>query len=141
MKNSDEPIKYNPSSFEIEFNTSNPLNISSSKSFFKYPANIGNETYEEISCELFDKTNINDYYKISCSTRKTIIALIKKLRIVIHQISNTRRNLQANTNANNKIYYFPPQNDKIMKYEYSAKTHDYFRSSKSKGLSAGELLL
>ena len=139
LKNSDDPIKINPSSFEIEFNTSNPLNISSSKSYFKYPANIENETYEEIICELFDKTNINDYYKISCSTRKTIIALVKKLRIVIHQLSNTRGNLQANNN-NNKIYYFPPQNDKIMKYEYSAKTHDYFRTSKSKGLSAGAIV-
>ena len=137
LKDPNEPVKYNPSSFEIEFNTSK-LKFSSNESYFQYPTNIGNKTYEEINCNLFNKTNSNDYYKISCSTSKTIIALVKDLRITIPQISSTRRNLQAT--ANNKTFLFPQDNDKLMNYEYSAKTHDYFRRSKSTGLSAGAIV-
>ena len=137
LKDPNEPVKYNPSSFEIEFNTSK-LKFSSNESYFQYPTNIGNKTYEEINCNLFNKTNSNDYYKISCSTSKTIIALVKDLRITVPQISSTRRNLQAT--ANNKTFLFPQDNDKLMNYEYSAKTHDYFRRSKSTGLSAGAIV-
>ena len=137
LKDPNEPVKYNPSSFEIEFNTSK-LKFSSNESYFQYPTNIGNKTYEEINCNLFNKTNSNDYYKISCSTSKTIIALVKDLRITVPQISSTRRNLQAT--ANNKTFLFPQENDKLMNYEYSAKTHDYFRRSKSTGLSAGAIV-
>ena len=137
LKDPLEPVKYNPSSFEIEFDT-DELKFSSNKSYFQYPTNIGNKTYEEINCNLFNKTNSNDYYKISCSTSKTIIALVKKLRITVPQISSTRRNLQATTN--NKTFLFPQDNDKLMNYEYSAKTHDYFRRSKSTGLSAGAIV-
>ena len=137
LKDPNEPVKYNPSSFEIEFNT-NKLKFSSNKSYFQYPTNIGNKTYEEINCNLFNKTNSNDYYKISCSTSKTIIALVKDLRITVPQISSTKRNLQATTN--NKTFLFPQDNDKLMNYEYSAKTHDYFRRSKSTGLSAGAIV-
>lgn len=137
LKDPNEPVKYNPSSFEIEFNT-NKLKFSSNESYFQYPTNIGNKTYEEINCNLFNKTNSNDYYKISCSTSKTIIALVKDLRITVPQISSTRRNLQATTN--NKTFLFPQGNDKLMNYEYSAKTHDYFRRSKSTGLSAGAIV-
>ena len=137
LKDPNEPVKYNPSSFEIEFNTSK-LKFSSNESYFQYPTNIGNKTYEEINCNLFNKTNSNDYYKISCSTSKTIIALVKDLRITVPQISSTRRNLQATTN--NKTFLFPQDNDKLMNYEYSAKTHDYFRRSKSTGLSAGAIV-
>ena len=137
LKDPLEPVKYNPSSFEIEFDT-DELKFSSNKSYFQYPTNIGNKTYEEINCNLFNKTNSNDYYKISCSTSKTIIALVKKLRITVPQISSTKRNLQATTN--NKTFLFPQGNDKLMNYEYSAKTHDYFRRSKSTGLSAGAIV-
>ena len=137
LKDPLEPVKYNPSSFEIEFDT-DELKFSSNKSYFQYPTNIGNKTYEEINCNLFNKTNSNDYYKISCSTSKTIIALVKKLRITVPQISSTKRNLQATTN--NKTFLFPQDNDKLMNYEYSAKTHDYFRRSKSTGLSAGAIV-
>ena len=137
LKDPNEPVKYNPSSFEIEFKT-NKLKFSSNESYFQYPTNIGNKTYEEINCNLFNKTNSNDYYKISCSTSKTIIALVKDLRITVPQISSTRRNLQATTN--NKTFLFPQDNDKLMNYEYSAKTHDYFRRSKSTGLSAGAIV-
>ena len=137
LKDPNEPVKYNPSSFEIEFNTST-LKFSSNKSYFQYPTNIGNKTYEEINCNLFNKTNSNDYYKISCSTSKTIIALVRDLRIIVPQISGTKRNLQAT--ANNKTFLFPQDNDKLMNYEYSAKTHDYFRRSKSTGLSAGAIV-
>ena len=137
LKDPNEPVKYNPSSFEIEFNTSK-LKFSSNESYFQYPTNIGNKTYEEINCNLFNKTNSNDYYKISCSTSKTIIALVKDLRITVPQISSTKRNLQATTN--NKTFLFPQDNDKLMNYEYSAKTHDYFRRSKSTGLSAGAIV-
>ena len=137
LKDPNEPVKYNPSSFEIEFNTSK-LKFSSNESYFQYPTNIGNKTYEEINCNLFNKTNSNDYYKISCSTSKTIIALVKDLRITVPQISSTRRNLQATTN--NKTFLFPQDSDKLMNYEYSAKTHDYFRRSKSTGLSAGAIV-
>ena len=137
LKDPDDPVKYNPSSFEIEFKT-NKLKFSSNESYFLYPTNIGNKTYEEINCNLFNKTNSNDYYKISCSTSKTIIALVKDLRITVPQISSTRRNLQAT--ANNKTFLFPQDNDKLMNYEYSAKTHDYFRRSKSTGLSAGAIV-
>ena len=137
LKDPNEPVKYNPSSFEIEFNTSK-LKFSSNESYFQYPTNIGNKTYEEINCNLFNKTNSNDYYKISCSTSKTIIALVKDLRITVPQISSKKRNLQATTN--NKTFLFPQDNDKLMNYEYSAKTHDYFRRSKSTGLSAGAIV-
>ena len=137
MKDPNEPVKYNPNSFEIEFNTSE-LKFSSNESYFQYPTNIGNKTYEEINCNLFNKTNSNDYYKISCSTSKTIIALVKDLRITVPQISSKKRNLQATTN--NKTFLFPQDNDKLMNYEYSAKTHDYFRRSKSTGLSAGAIV-
>ena len=137
LKDPNEPVKYNPSSFEIEFNTSK-LKFSSNESYFQYPTNIGNKTYEEINCNLFNKTNSNDYYKISCSTSKTIIALVKDLRITVPQISSKKRNLQATTN--NKTFLFPQDSDKLMNYEYSAKTHDYFRRSKSTGLSAGAIV-
>ena len=137
LKDPNEPVKYNPSSFEIEFNTSK-LKFSSNESYFQYPTNIGNKTYEGINCNLFNKTNSNDYYKISCSTSKTIIALVKDLRITVPQISSKKRNLQATTN--NKTFLFPQDNDKLMNYEYSAKTHDYFRRSKSTGLSAGAIV-
>ena len=137
LKNPNDPVKNNPSSFEIEFDTEK-LKFSSSESYFQYPINIGNKTYEEINCNLFNKTTSNDYYKISCSTRETIIALVKELRIKVPQISNKGRNLE--TDIINKTFIFPSNNDKIMKYEYSAKERDFFRKSKSSGLSAGAIV-
>lgn len=137
LKNPNDPVKNNPSSFEIEFDTEK-LKFSSSESYFQYPINIGNKTYEEINCNLFNKTTGNDYYKISCSTRETIIALVKELRIKVPQISNKGRNLE--TDIINKTFIFPSNNDKIMKYEYSAKERDFFRKSKSSGLSAGAIV-
>ena len=75
-----------------------------------------------------------------CSTRKSIHAILRDVSIIIKpQISSRLRILQTNT-TNNKTFLFPQDNDKLMNYEYSAKTHDYFRRSKSTGLSAGAIV-
>ena len=140
LKDSGEHVKYNPSSFEIEFNTTETLKLSSNESIFRYPSQIGSDVMEEINCILYKRTNINDYYKILCSTRKSIHAILRDVRIIINpQISSRLRILQTNTN-NNKTLLFPSDADEIINYEYSAKTHDYFRTSKSKGLSAGAIV-
>ena len=140
LKDSGEQVKYNPSSFEIEFNTTETLKLSSNESIFRYPSQIGSDVMEEINCILYNRANINDYYKILCSTRKSIHAILRDVRIIINpQISSRLRILQTNTN-NNKTLLFPSDADEIINYEYSAKTHDYFRTSKSKGLSAGAIV-
>ena len=140
LKNSGEQVKYNPSSFEIEFNTTETLKLSSNESIFRYPSQIGSDVMEEINCILYNRANINDYYKILCSTRKSIHAILRDVRIIINpQISSRLRILQTNTN-NYKTLLFPSNADEIINYEYSAKTHDYFRTSKSKGLSAGAIV-
>ena len=140
LKDSGEQVKYNPSSFEIEFNTTETLKLSSNESIFRYPSQIGSDVMEEINCILYNRANINDYYKILCSTRKSIHAILRDVSIIIKpQISSRLRILQTNTN-NNKTLLFPSNADEIINYEYSAKTHDYFRTSKSKGLSAGAIV-
>ena len=140
LKDSGEQVKYNPSSFEIEFNTTETLKLSSNESIFRYPSQIGSDVMEEINCILYNRININDYYKILCSTRKSIHAILRDVRIIINpQISSRLRILQTNTN-NYKTLLFPSNADEIINYEYSAKTHDYFRTSKSKGLSAGAIV-
>ena len=140
LKDSGEHVKYNPSSFEIEFNTTETLKLSSNESIFRYPSQIGSDVMEEINCILYNRANINDYYKILCSTRKSIHAILRDVRIIINpQISSRLRILQTNTN-NYKTLLFPSNADEIINYEYSAKTHDYFRTSKSKGLSAGAIV-
>ena len=140
LKNSGEQVKYNPSSFEIEFNTTETLKLSSNESIFRYPSQIGSDVMEEINCILYNRANINDYYKILCSTRKSIHAILRDVRIIINpQISSRLRILQTKNN-NNKTLLFPSDADEIINYEYSAKTHDYFRTSKSKGLSAGAIV-
>ena len=140
LKESGEQVKYNPSSFEIEFNTTETLKLSSNESIFRYPSQIGSEVMEEINCILYNRANINDYYKILCSTRKSIHAILRDVSIIIKpQISSRLRILQTNTN-NYKTLLFPSNADEIINYEYSAKTHDYFRTSKSKGLSAGAIV-
>ena len=140
LKNSGEQVKYNPSSFEIEFNTTETLKLSSNESIFRYPSQIGSDVMEEINCILYNRININDYYKILCSTRKSIHAILRDVSIIIKpQISSRLRILQTNTN-NYKTLLFPSNADEIINYEYSAKTHDYFRTSKSKGLSAGAIV-
>ena len=140
LKESGEQVKYNPSSFEIEFNTTETLKLSSNESIFRYPSQIGSDVMEEINCILYNRANINDYYKILCSTRKSIHAILRDVSIIIKpQISSRLRILQTNTN-NYKTLLFPSNADEIINYEYSAKTHDYFRTSKSKGLSAGAIL-
>ena len=140
LKDSGEQVKYNPSSFEIEFNTTETLKLSSNESIFRYPSQIGSDVMEEINCILYNRININDYYKILCSTRKSIHAILRDVSIIIKpQISSRLRILQTNTN-NYKTLLFPSNADEIINYEYSAKTHDYFRTSKSKGLSAGAIV-
>jgi hypothetical protein len=140
LKDSGEHVKYNPSSFEIEFNTAETLKLSSNESIFRYPSQIGSDVMEEINCILYNRANINDYYKILCSTRKSIHAILRDVSIIIKpQISSRLRILQTNTN-NYKTLLFPSNADEIINYEYSAKTHDYFRTSKSKGLSAGAIV-
>ena len=140
LKESGEQVKYNPSSFEIEFNTTETLKLSSNESIFRYPSQIGSDVMEEINCILYNRANINDYYKILCSTRKSIHAILRDVSIIIKpQISSRLRILQTNTN-NYKTLLFPSNADEIINYEYSAKTHDYFRTSKSKGLSAGAIV-
>ena len=140
LKDSGEHVKYNPSSFEIEFNTTETLKLSSNESIFRYPSQIGSDVMEEINCILYNRANINDYYKILCSTRKSIHAILRDVSIIIKpQISSRLRILQTNTN-NYKTLLFPSNADEIINYEYSAKTHDYFRTSKSKGLSAGAIV-
>ena len=140
LKESGEQVKYNPSSFEIEFNTTETLKLSSNESIFRYPSQIGSDVMEEINCILYNRININDYYKILCSTRKSIHAILRDVSIIIKpQISSRLRILQTNTN-NYKTLLFPSNADEIINYEYSAKTHDYFRTSKSKGLSAGAIV-
>ena len=140
LKDSGEQVKYNPSSFEIEFNTIETLKLSSNESIFRYPSQIGSDVMEEINCILYNRANINDYYKILCSTRKSIHAILRDVSIIIKpQISSRLRILQTKNN-NNKTLLFPSNADEIINYEYSAKTHDYFRTSKSKGLSAGAIV-
>ena len=140
LKDSGEHVKYNPSSFEIEFNTAETLKLSSNESIFRYPSQIGSDVMEEINCILYNRANINDYYKILCSTRKSIHAILRDVSIIIKpQISSRLRILQTKNN-NNKTLLFPSAADEIINYEYSAKTHDYFRTSKSKGLSAGAIV-
>jgi len=140
LKDSGEHVKYNPSSFEIEFNTIETLKLSSNESIFRYPSQIGSDVMEEINCILYNRANINDYYKILCSTRKSIHAILRDVSIIIKpQISSRLRILQTKNN-NNKTLLFPSNADEIINYEYSAKTHDYFRTSKSKGLSAGAIV-
>ena len=140
LKDSGEHVKYNPSSFEIEFNTAETLKLSSNESIFRYPSQIGSDVMEEINCILYNRANINDYYKILCSTRKSIHAILRDVSIIIKpQISSRLRILQTKNN-NNKTLLFPSNADEIINYEYSAKTHDYFRTSKSKGLSAGAIV-
>ena len=140
LKDSGEQVKYNPSSFEIEFNTTETLKLSSNESIFRYPSQIGSDVMEEINCILYNRININDYYKILCSTRKSIHAILRDVSIIIKpQISSRLRILQTKNN-NNKTLLFPSDADEIINYEYSAKTHDYFRTSKSKGLSAGAIV-
>ena len=140
LKDSGEHVKYNPSSFEIEFNTTETLKLSSNESIFRYPSQIGSDVMEEINCILYNRANINDYYKILCSTRKSIHAILRDVSIIIKpQISSRLRILQTKNN-NNKTLLFPSDADEIINYEYSAKTHDYFRTSKSKGLSAGAIV-
>ena len=140
LKDSGEQVKYNPSSFEIEFNTTETLKLSSNESIFRYPSQIGSDVMEEINCILYNRANINDYYKILCSTRKSIHAILRDVSIIIKpQISSRLRILQTKNN-NNKTLLFPSDADEIINYEYSAKTHDYFRTSKSKGLSAGAIV-
>ena len=140
LKESGEQVKYNPSSFEIEFNTTETLKLSSNESIFRYPSQIGSDVMEEINCILYNRANINDYYKILCSTRKSIHAILRDVSIIIKpQISSRLRILQTKNN-NNKTLLFPSDADELINYEYSAKTHDYFRTSKSKGLSAGAIV-
>ncbi len=140
LKDSGEHVKYNPSSFEIEFITTETLKLSSNESIFRYPSQIGSDVMEEINCILYNRANINDYYKILCSTRKSIHAILRDVSIIIKpQISSRLRILQTKNN-NNKTLLFPSDADEIINYEYSAKTHDYFRTSKSKGLSAGAIV-
>ena len=140
LKDSGEQVKYNPSSFEIEFNTTETLKLSSNESIFRYPSQIGSDVMEEINCILYNRININDYYKILCSTRKSIHAILRDVSIIINpQISSRLRILQTKNN-NYKTLLFPSEADELINYEYSAKTHDYFRTSKSKGLSAGAIV-
>ena len=140
LKDSGEQVKYNPSSFEIEFNTTETLKLSSNESIFRYPSQIGSDVMEEINCILYNRANINDYYKILCSTRKSIHAILRDVSIIINpQISSRLRILQTKNN-NYKTLLFPSEADELINYEYSAKTHDYFRTSKSKGLSAGAIV-
>jgi hypothetical protein len=144
FKDPKNPVKNNPSSFEIEFDTTSttePLKLSSneSDSFFQYPNKIGSNITEEIKCTLFNKTNSKGYYKILCSTRKSINAILRDVSIrVPPQISRKVRILQ--TNNNNKTLYFPSDANEIMNYEYSAIERDFFRKSKSSGLSAGAIV-
>jgi hypothetical protein len=99
LKDNGEHVKYNPSSFEIEFNTTETLKLSSNESIFRYPSQIGSDVMEEINCILYNRANINDYYKILCSTRKSIHAILRDVRIIINpQISSRLRILQTNTN-------------------------------------------
>ena len=138
----ENPYHKTPSSFEIDFNVSNPLNLTENQTnaYMKYPIRIGSYDEEEIACTLINKVINNGYYKIKCSTKNTIIALLKDMKILVPKLSSKRRILAGETNRN-KTLIFPSNASKIMQYEYSVEPNSFNpRTNKNNGLTAGAIV-
>ena len=136
------PYHKTPSSFEIDFNVSNPLNLTENQTnaYMKYPIRIGSYDEEEIACTLINNVINNGYYKIKCSTKNTIYALMKDLKILVPKKSNRRRILAGETNIN-KTLLFPDDANDIMEYEYSVEPNSFNpRANKNTGLTAGAIV-
>ena len=136
------PYHKTPSSFEIDFNVSNPLNLTENQTnaYMKYPIRIGSYDEEEIACTLINNVINNGYYKIKCSTKNTIIALLKDMKILVPKLSSKRRILAGETNRN-KTLIFPSNASKIMQYEYSVEPNSFNpRANKNTGLTAGAIV-
>ena len=136
------PYHKTPSSFEIDFNVSNPLNLTENQTnaYMKYPIRIGSYDEEEIACTLINNVINNGYYKIKCSTKNTIYALMKDLKILVPKKSSRRRILAGETNIN-KTLLFPANANDIMEYEYSVEPNSFNpRANKNTGLTAGAIV-
>ena len=141
-KNLEPPYHKTPSSFEIDFNVSNPLNLTENQTnaYMKYPIRIGSYDEEEIACTLINNVINNGYYKIKCSTKNTIYALMKDLKILVPKKSSRRRILAGETNIN-KTLLFPDDANDIMEYEYSVEPNSFNpRANKNTGLTAGAIV-
>ena len=136
------PYHKTPSSFEIDFSVSNPLNLTENQTnaYMKYPIRIGSYDEEEIACTLINNVINNGYYKIKCSTKNTIYALMKDLKILVPKKSSRRRILAGETNIN-KTLLFPDDANEIMEYEYSVEPNSFNpRANKNTGLTAGAIV-
>ena len=136
------PYHKTPSSFEIDFNVSNPLNLTENQTnaYMKYPIRIGSYDEEEIACTLINNVINNGYYKIKCSTKNTIYALMKDLKILVPKKSSRKRILAGETNIN-KTLLFPDDANDIMEYEYSVEPNSFNpRANKNTGLTAGAIV-
>lgn len=141
-KNLEHPYHKTPSSFEIDFNVSNPLNLTENQTnaYMKYPIRIGSYDEEEIACTLINNVINNGYYKIKCSTKNTIYALMKDLKILVPKKSSRKRILAGETNIN-KTLLFPDDANEIMEYEYSVEPNSFNpRANKNTGLTAGAIV-
>ena len=136
------PYHKTPSSFEFDFNVSNPLNLTENQTnaYMKYPIRIGSYDEEEIACTLINNVINNGYYKIKCSTKNTIYALMKDLKILVPKKSSRKRILAGETNIN-KTLLFPADANHIMEYEYSVEPNSFNpRANKNTGLTAGAIV-
>ena len=136
------PYHKTPSSFEFDFNVSNPLNLTENQTnaYMKYPIRIGSYDEEEIACTLINNVINNGYYKIKCSTKNTIYALMKDLKILVPKKSSRKRILAGETNIN-KTLLFPDDANDIMEYEYSVEPNSFNpRANKNTGLTAGAIV-
>jgi len=142
FRDSKNPYQKTSSSFEIDFNVNNPLNLTENQTdaYMKYPIRIGSYDEEEIACTLINNVINNGYYKIKCSTKNTIIALLKDMKILVPKLSSKRRILAGETNRN-KTLIFPSNASKIMQYEYSVEPNSFNpRTNKNNGLTAGAIV-
>ena len=122
------PYHKTPSSFEFDFNVSNPLNLTE------------NQTNAYMTCTLINNVINNGYYKIKCSTKNTIYALMKDLKILVPKKSSRKRILAGETNIN-KTLLFPADANHIMEYEYSVEPNSFNpRANKNTGLTAGAIV-